>query len=188
MPDPGKVLHPHKARRPMGGMLYGGLVLIGVLVSGLGPPPFTPSWVVAGEPGTMTAPPFSLLDLQGKSRSLADFLNATPILLEFMSPDCPHCREMAPVLTRLHAQYRDRVQFVTVAFDKSVPRVQRFAASEKHGWPYLLGSQDVINAYRLDGVPTFWFLAPAGRVVNRVVGSMPEEVLRQHLDSLLQAR
>jgi thiol-disulfide isomerase/thioredoxin len=188
MPDLGKLLHPRKARRPVSGMLYRGLVLIGVLVSSLGPPPFMPSRVVAEEPIPMKAPAFSLMDLQGKPRLLADFLNATPILLEFMSPDCPHCTAMAPVLTRLHARYGDRVQFVTVAFDKNVSRVQRFAASEKHGWPYLLGSQDVISAYRLEGVPTFWFVAPEGRVVNRVVGSMPEEVLGQHLDSLLQAR
>jgi thiol-disulfide isomerase/thioredoxin len=188
MPDAVNVLHPRRARRPMGAMLYGGLVLIGVLVCGLGLQPFTPSWVVAEEPVTMKAPAFSLMDLQGKPRSLAEFLNATPILLEFMSPDCPHCREMAPVLTRLHARYRDRVQFVTVAFDKSVPRIQQFAALEKHGWPYLLGSQDVVNAYRLEGVPTFCFVAPEGRLVNRVAGSLPEEVLRQHLDSLLQAR
>jgi thioredoxin-related protein len=95
---------------------------------------------------------------------------------------------MAPILGRVHAVYRDKVQFLTVAYDKSVQRVQRFAQAEKHAWPYFMGTQQISKAYKLDGVPTFCFIAPDGRVVRYVVGSMPEKVVREHIDALLKAK
>jgi thiol-disulfide isomerase/thioredoxin len=142
----------------------------------------------AGTPATTQAPAFTTTDPAGANRTLAQYLNAKPILLEFMSPDCPHCVEMAPILGRVHKIYGDRVQFLTVAYDKSAKRIQQFAQLEKHVWPYLLGTQEIVNAYRLEGVPTFYFLAPDGRIVNVVVGSMPEQTLREHLDALLKAK
>ena len=134
------------------------------------------------------APAFSVRDLEGKPRALADFLGAKPILIEFMEPNCPHCRDMAPILTRLHAAYGERVQFLTVAFDKNVQRIQSFVAREKHAWPYLVGSQDIRNAYRVEGVPTFYFLIPDGTMIDVVVGSLPESALRQNLENLLKAK
>lgn len=142
----------------------------------------------ADEPPFKIAPEFSTFDVTGNSRTLASYLKAKPILLEFMSPDCPHCVEMAPILGRAHPVYGDKVQFLTVAYDKNVQRVQRFAQLEKHDWPYLLGTPQISKAYRLDGVPTFCFIAPGGQVVRYVVGSMPEKVLRENIDALLKAQ
>jgi len=142
----------------------------------------------ADEPPFKIAPDFATFDVNGNSRTLASYLKAKPILLEFMSPDCPHCVEMAPILGRVHAVYGDKVQFLTVAYDKNVQRVQRFAQSEKHAWPYLMGTQQISKAYKLDGVPTFCFIAPGGQVVRYVVGSMPEKVLRENIDALLKAK
>jgi thiol-disulfide isomerase/thioredoxin len=142
----------------------------------------------ADEPPFKIAPDFSTFDVDGNSRTLASYLKAKPILLEFMSPDCPHCLDMAPILGRVHAVYGDKVQFLTVAFDKDVKRVQRFAQAEKHAWPYLMATQQIGKAYKLDGVPTFCFIAPGGQVVRYVVGSMPEKVLRENIDALLKAK
>jgi thiol-disulfide isomerase/thioredoxin len=142
----------------------------------------------ADGPPFKIAPDFSTFDVNGNSRTLANYLKAKPILLEFMSPDCPHCVEMAPMLGRVHAVYGDKVQFLTVAFDRDVKRVQRFAQAEKHAWPYLMATQQISKAYKLDGVPTFCFIAPSGQVVRYVVGSMPEQVLRENIGALLEAK
>jgi thiol-disulfide isomerase/thioredoxin len=159
-----------------------------VALGGLAAESLLPSGARADEPPSKIAPEFATFDVHGNSRALSNYLNAKPILLEFMSPDCPHCREMAPILTGLHTAYRDRIQFLTVAFDKSAQRIQRFVALEKHTWPYLLGSQEVVNVYRLEGVPTFYFLTPDGTMIDVVVGSLPENALRQNLENLLKAR
>jgi len=151
-----------------------------------------PGAAVAGETqrACPPAPPFTLPDLEGNNRSLADFLGEKPVLLEFMSPDCPHCSQMALVLTGLHAEYGSRVKFLTVAFDNSgkIGRIQTFVRRHQHPWPYLLGGEDLIRAYRLEGVPTFFFLTPNGGVCGKVVGSATPEVFRQGLDMVLGLR
>jgi len=162
------------------------LVLCATGIAAILSSPPSPTW--AGEGQAVKAPEFATWDVDGNQRKLVDFLNAKPILLEFMSPDCPHCIEMAPILTRLHVSYGNRVQFLSVAFDKNPKRVQRFAQAEKHTWPYLMGNQQIIDAYRLEGVPMFCFVAPDGRLVKGVVGSMPETTLREHIDALLKER
>jgi hypothetical protein len=48
-----------------------------------------PSGARADEPPFKMAPEFSTFDMHGNSRGLASYLQAKPILLEFMSPDCP---------------------------------------------------------------------------------------------------
>jgi thiol-disulfide isomerase/thioredoxin len=78
------------------------------------------------------APPLSLPDLDGRTRTLNEFLGSKPVLLEFMSTDCPHCRTMAPVLTRLHEVYGNRVSLLTVAFDRRATRVKAFAQVHGH--------------------------------------------------------
>jgi thiol-disulfide isomerase/thioredoxin len=74
--------------------------------------------VHAAERSLPPAPAFALPDLDGRTRTLQEFLGARPVLLEFMSTDCPHCRYMGSVVARLHAVYGDRASFLTVAFDR----------------------------------------------------------------------
>jgi thiol-disulfide isomerase/thioredoxin len=129
-----------------------------------------------------------LPDLDGRTRTLAEFLGTTPILLEFMSLDCPHCREMAPVLTRLHTAYGKRIQFLTVTFDRNPRRVRTFREREKHAWPYLMGSQETIDAYKLEGVPTFVLVTPDGRVAGLLVGSASYEAMSRGIEAVLAPR
>jgi thiol-disulfide isomerase/thioredoxin len=140
-----------------------------------------------GQAARPPAPAFTLPDVEGRSRSLAEFLGARPILLEFMSTDCPHCTEAAPVLKALHAEYGARVQFLTVAFENSgkTDRVQAFAQRHQHPWPYLLGNDGVIQAYRLEGVPTFFLLSRTGGVCGMRVGYSSADVLRHGLEMVL---
>jgi len=141
--------------RPAARFLFCTLAACAMVGSALAP-------VGAGTPARPKAADFTTVDVNGTSHTLAQYLNAKPILLEFMSPDCPHCLDMAPILTRVHPVYGTKVQFLTVAFDKSARRMQQFALLEKHTWPYLMGTQAIIDAYKLEGVPTFYFLAPDG--------------------------
>lgn len=133
------------------------------------------------------APAFSLPDLDGRARALAEFLEKKPVLLEFMDLDCPHCLEMAPILTRLYGAYGSRVQFLTVAFERrrDPRRVRTFAEKHRHIWPYLMGSQDVVRAYRLEGVPSFFLVRSDGRIAGFKEGSASFEVMREGLEAFL---
>jgi thiol-disulfide isomerase/thioredoxin len=140
----------------------------------------------AADPSRAVAPPFSLPDLDGRTRTLREFLGGRPLLLEFMSTECPHCRSMGPILTRLHAAYGGRVSFLTVAFDRGAIRVRSFAVVHDHQWRYLLGNDETARAYGLEGVPTFYILAPDGRILVREVGTMSYEELARALDAALR--
>lgn len=158
----------------------------------LGSVAFVCVWVASTLAGTPvqslapSAPPFSLPDLGGKTRTLHEFLDGRPLLLEFMSTDCPHCRFMGPVLARLHTTYRDRVTFLTVAFDRRAMRVRAFAQVHGHAWSYLLGNEETIRAYGLEGVPTFYVVGADGRIRERQVGSRSQEELAGALDAALR--
>jgi thiol-disulfide isomerase/thioredoxin len=129
----------------------------------------------AATPGQSVAPPFSLPDLDGRTRTLNEFLGAKPVVLEFMSIGCPHCREMAPVLKRLHEAYGNRFVFLTVVFEPRAYRAKAFAQVYGHTWCYLLGTDATARAYALEGVPTFLLLGPDGRIRGVQVGSCPYE-------------
>ncbi|MFI5342235.1 MAG: TlpA family protein disulfide reductase [Candidatus Methylomirabilales bacterium] len=150
-------------------------------------------WATAALAGTTVdppaplAPPLSLPDLDGRTRSLQEFLSARPVLLEFMSTGCPHCRDMGPVLARLHAAYGNRVTFLTVAFDRGAMRVRSFARVHGHQWSYLLGNEETVRAYELEGVPTFYLLGADGRIRGRQVGSSSYEELARALEAALRS-
>lgn len=131
------------------------------------------------------APPLSLPDLDGRTRTLNEFLGSKPVLLEFMSTDCPHCRHMAPVLTRLHNVYGNRVSFLTVAFDRRATRVKAFAQVHGHRWCYLLGDDNTVRAYALEGVPTFVLLGSDGRIRGVQVGSCAYEELARAIEAVI---
>lgn len=131
------------------------------------------------------APPLSLPDLDGRTRTLNEFLGSKPVLLEFMSTDCPHCRTMAPVLTRLHEMYGNRVSFLTVAFDRRATRVKAFAQVHGHSWCYLLGDDHTVRVYALEGVPTFVLLGPDGRIRGVQVGSCAYEDLARAIEDVI---
>lgn len=175
---------PRMGRRLMG--LAGGLTLclLGLFV--LVAPAGMPAW--AGEQKIAKAPDFSSVDTLGSTRTLSDYLGKRPVLLEFMSLGCPYCVEMAPILSRVHGLYGDRVQFLTVVFEQDPKRIQQFVRMEKHAWPYLVGTKPMIDAYQLQGVPTVFFLLKDGRIFRNHVGLLPEQGMRETLDALLKAK
>jgi len=166
------------------------LLLLGALVSILtvvyGVPGHGLGQARAADLSRPSAPGFALPDLDGRTRTLKEFLGSRPILLEFMSIGCPHCREMAPILARLHREYGERIQFLTVVFDPNPRRVRAFVDREKHTWSYLIGSQETIGAYKLEGVPTFVLVTPDGRIAGVLVGSASYEAMGQRIEAVLR--
>jgi thiol-disulfide isomerase/thioredoxin len=171
-------------------VLVGSLALIAAGVYGLYRNLGDPDPVQAGDQQMRMAPAFNLPDMDGGMHTLAKFLGDKPLLLEFMDPTCPHCVQMAPVLTRLHAAYGARVRFLTVAFDgRNDPRrVRRFVERYTHSWPYLMGNMDVARAYRVDGVPSFFLIGSDGRIRGILVGSATYEAMSRGLEAVLAGR
>lgn len=73
-----------------------------------------------------TAPAFTLSDLSGKSRSLADFKGQV-VFLNFWASWCPPCKQEFPELNELANEYKDqKMKVVAINLDKSADRVTAF--------------------------------------------------------------
>ena len=85
-----------------------------------------------------------------------------PAVVDFWSRTCPPCHVMAGLLNEIGPDYIDRVRMFKVDVETN-PETARL--------------------YQIQSVPTLVFIRN-GRVVDRVVGLMPLNPLRQKLDLL----
>lgn len=85
------------------------------------------------------------------------------VVLDLWAPWCGPCRQLAPVLSGLSAEYAGRVKVVKVNVD-TAPQTSR--------------------RYEAQSIPLVVLLR-GGRVVDRIVGAQPTPVLRRHLDAAL---
>lgn len=140
------------------------------------------------------APDFRLpvideLGLTGEEAGLSDF-EGRPVFLEFMSPTCPHCKNMVPTLKKLYEKYGDEVVFLTVmlAFDdeNSVKLNQEYLQQYGTKWLHVLDKGlKVFRLYGVEGTPTFFVLDSQHRVVSKIVGEKPLEVIQKEIEKVL---
>jgi thiol-disulfide isomerase/thioredoxin len=95
------------------------------------------------------------------------------VLLDFWGSWCVPCIRLIPEVKRLHEKYRDEIQFVSIAYDKSsdLDKVQKLIKEYDMTWIQLLDSRDkkngVVNQYKVDEFPTSILIDPTGKVVYR---------------------
>lgn len=94
-----------------------------------------------------------------------DFIrrSSIPVMVDFYSPTCGHCRSLAPVVESLAREYAGRVNVAKL----DTSRHQATAAQ-----------------YGIRGVPTLIFFR-GGEVVDQVVGAVPKEQIAGKLNTLL---
>ena len=141
--------------------------------------------------------PFEGKTLSGAPFKLAELLEKGPVFLNFWATHCPPCLVEGPEIGRVHARYRDRVQFVAVDVQDN-PKMARFRVRE-WGWTFPVVIDyyaDVARAYRVRYLPTSFFIARDGRVVavhagllvlRDPEGRVVEDFLTPNLERLLEA-
>jgi thiol-disulfide isomerase/thioredoxin len=92
--------------------------------------------------------------------------NGKPTLLEFYANWCTTCQLLAPSISKFHDRYGEQVNFVMLDVDE--PR-----------W-----SQQM-QQYRVVGVPQFFFMNSDRKVIKTLVGGVPETVLAQLFEKLV---
>jgi peroxiredoxin len=123
-----------------------------------GLPPSTPLEI--GSP----APEFTLPDLSGRERRLQEFLGK-PLMLNFFSPACGFCLEMAPSLGKLP----DGGPRLLVISRGDVDENLRIANDHKWRCDVLLDSSgQITQAYRATGTPTGYLLNADGHVASEL--------------------
>lgn len=95
-----------------------------------------------------------------------DVLGASlPVMVDFWAEWCGPCRMIAPSLEKLAREYAGRVRIAKLNVDEN----PRTAAQ-----------------YQVQGIPTM-LLVKNGKVVDRIVGALPEPQLRMQVERLIKA-
>ena len=139
-------------------------------------------------------PSVTLLDGEGFSRIIKP--NGKPLLINFWATWCIPCREEFPELVKIDAEYRGKIDFITVSLDDlaEIRRdVPRFLFDMKAEMPaYLLRTPDEDAAIRLvapddwaGGLPVTVLFAPDGTRRYFRKGLVQPAVVRLAIDSTL---
>jgi peroxiredoxin len=125
-----------------------------------------------GLPAGTAAPDFELPDLEGKHRSLGDFLGKR-ILLVFAAPDCAPCDELAPDLVDIHDQKSAPLQIVMIVRgDLEENRAKasmhgfRFPVLVQKGW-------QVSKRYARFATPVAYIVDERGDLATGIAAGLP---------------
>lgn len=86
-----------------------------------------------------------------------------PVLVDLWAPWCRPCLMVAPVVDKLAESYKGRFKFCRLNIDQNPQTAAR---------------------YRIMSIPTLLFLK-GGKVVDTVIGAVPEQTLKPKIEALL---
>jgi methylamine dehydrogenase accessory protein MauD len=139
--------------------------------------------IKAGE----AAPQFNLPSLNGGAvllggaTAVEKALQRQSILLFFLSPTCPVCKTLLPVLKSLQAHERSWLRVVFASDGVEAEHLEFIKQEALEGFPYLL-SMEVGVAYRIGKLPYGVLISADGKVAAHGLINN-----REHLESLFEA-
>lgn len=117
----------------------------------------------------MPAPEFSLNDLSGQKRSLADYKGKV-VLLNFWATWCPPCLAELPALNRVAKKYKDKgLRVVTISCDSpdELEKVKKLQTENSYEFDILLDSEIATpSKYGVTGFPESFFIGANGQYLN----------------------
>jgi peroxiredoxin len=131
------------------------------------------------------APSFSAQTMSGTTVQLAQY-RGEPVVVSFFAAWCEPCVKDAPAVAKLAADYRGRVQVLSVARASGRDGAERFIHDNGITWPVLWDGSDALTGdFRILGQPATFVIDQQGRVVDAQMGAVSEQRFHQTLDRLL---
>ena len=150
----------------------------------------TPLSTTPSPRGGFFAPDFTLDTLDGEKAKLSD-LRGKIVIVNFWATWCPPCRAETPALEKSYEQYRDSgvvILGVNLTNEDSLKDITAFVQEYKLTYPILLDRDGSVNAvYRLQGIPSTYFINRKGVIRTVVIGGpMSETFIQSKIETLLK--
>ncbi|MEJ5253486.1 MAG: redoxin family protein [Chthonomonadetes bacterium] len=136
------------------------------------------------------APSFTLTDMEGNTVSLGD-LKGKVVFLDFWATWCPPCRESLPHTQSLSQHEKAKsgdLVVLAVNAREEVDKVKQFMQEKGFTFRVLMDKDGaVLNAYKVQGIPTFVLIDRQGKVAWVQVGFGPgtEKQMEEAVNKLL---
>jgi peroxiredoxin len=134
----------------------------------------------------MEAPEFRGVTIEGDAVKLSDF-RGKYVLLDFWATGCGPCIENLPELKKVYSEFAgDSFEIIGIAEDDPA-WLSQFVTDNGIGWSQITqnrqvdGQGTIIKDYGVTGIPTYFLIDPAGKVVDPALGIRPAQ-----LDSTLR--
>lgn len=135
------------------------------------------------------APPFSLIDLNGRKLELADHKGKV-VLLDFWATWCGPCQIEIPGFVELQERYRDQgLVVIGVAMDSSPEPVREFYREFRMNYPVAMGDDRTSELYGgTSFLPTTFLIGRDGRIYAKHVGATALSDIEEEIKELLAAQ
>jgi len=133
---------------------------------------------------------FSLKDLQSNKMRLSDFRGKV-VLLNFFATWCPPCRMEIPELIRIYQQNKKKglvILGISLDAEEASFVLKNFVRMMKIPYPVLIGTEEVVEDYRILGVPTTLVIDKEGKIYQRFDGLVPPIHFENALKDLLETK
>ena len=119
-----------------------------------------------------TAPDFTLKGINGNTSSLADYKGKV-VMVEFWATWCPPCKELTPILEKIHKKYKDKgfIILALVSEDEGEAAIRSFIKEHGITYPVLLADQETMRHYGISSIPVTFIINKEGRVVTIHMGN-----------------
>lgn len=137
------------------------------------------------------AAPSFVMERYGGGKLALSELRGKVVMLDFWATWCPPCQEEMPSLLKLAKEFESQgLVFVAASRDDDDVKeelvrqfLERMPALEPH---VVFANDEVAMAFRIEALPTLYFLNREGKVIDAVRGMMSEPQLRRRIEAALK--